>query len=423
MQNVHEKRNYVPAGYRNGDMNMEKTEAIIREGKRALLSLGHGVQATAEWNHVSGLLEHYDVDVITNKAPGEVRSVLFLLTRMVRFAGGQTSILRIGTELVKQGVQVGYGVYKTQSKEEMALCAASNLEGYQGELYTKQDIVRMIKNPEEQPDVVIASSWDTVHYVKKFSSYRMYFVQDFEPYFYPFGDKFLMAKKTYEQGLHMVSLGDWNKKEIEKHCNPVSPIDCVEFPCELSEYPHVERDYGAYAEKKTLVMAVYLKYYGKRLPNTIQYMLGKVKETFAQRDGITLDIRYFGEAKSFVPKYGTNVGMLNKEELRQLYAEADFGMVASLSNISLIPYEMLATGLPLIEFEDGTFSEFFPENCALLTSLSWKDLYRQMKNCLEEPVRLQLYDSNATDYLATLSWEKSGRQFFEILSEIQAGTE
>ena len=89
MQNVHEKRNYVPAGYRNGDMNMEKTEAIIREGKRALLSLGHGVQATAEWNHVSGLLEHYDVDVITNKAPGEIRSVLFLLTRMVRFTEGR----------------------------------------------------------------------------------------------------------------------------------------------------------------------------------------------------------------------------------------------------------------------------------------------------------------------------------------------
>lgn len=217
----------------------------------------------------------------------------------------------------------------------------------------------------------------------------------------------------------MVSLGGWNKKEIEKHCKTVSPIDCVEFPCERSEYPHVERDYAAYSEKKRLVMAVYLKYYGKRLPSTIQFMLGKVKDAFEQRDGITLDIRYFGEAKSFIPKNGVNVGMLSKDELQKLYAEADFGMVASLSNISLIPYEMLATGLPLIEFEDGTFSEFFPENCAILTSLSWKDLYLQMKACLEEPVRLQLYDANASDYLATLSWEKTGRQFFEILTGLR----
>lgn len=397
---------------------MEKTEAIIREGKRALLSLTHGVQATADWKYISGLMDHYDIDTVTNKAPGEVRSVLFLLTRMVRFAGGQTSVLRIGTELEKLGIRVGYGVYKTQSKEEMELCASSNLAGYQGELYTRQDIIHMVKNPEEQPDVVIATSWDTVHYVKKFDSYHMYFVQDFEPYFYPFGDKYLMAKKTYEQGLHMVSLGKWNKKEILKHCETVSPIDCVEFPCERSEYPYVERDYAAYAQKKNFVMAVYLKYYGKRLPSIIQYMLSKVKEAFEQRDGITLDIRYFGEAKSFITKNGINVGMLNKEELNSLYAEADFGMVASLSNISLIPYEMLATGLPLIEFEDGTFSDFFPENCALLTSLSWKDLYLRLKECIATPELLELRDTNANAYLDTLSWEKTGRQFYEILQSV-----
>lgn len=398
---------------------MKEAEGLIREGKRALLSLSHGVQATAEWNVFSGLMEHYDVNVMTNKAPGELRSVLFLLTRMVRFAGGQTSILRIGTELSRLGIRVGYGVYKSQSREEMQLCAASNLPGFQGELYPRQDIIRMTKNPEEQPDVVVASSWDTVYYAKKFSCYRMYFVQDFEPYFYPYGDKFLLAKKTYEQGLHMVSLGGWNKKEILKHCVPVSPIDCVEFPCECSEYPHVERDYEAYSTKKTLVMAVYLKYYGKRLPGTIQYMLGKVKDAFAERDGIAFEVRYFGEAKSFLPKNGVNVGMLNREELNALYREADFGMVASLSNISLIPYEMLSTGLPLIEFRDGTFSEFFPEDCAMLTSLSWKELYWLMKEHLSEPAKLRHYDANATQFLSTLSWEKTGQQFYEILQGLR----
>ena len=165
-------------------------------------------------------------------------------------------------------------------------------------------------------------------------------------------------------------------------------------------------------------MAVYLKYYGKRLPSIIQYMLGKVKEAFEQRDGIALDIRYFGEAKSFITKNGVNVGMLNKDELNRLYAEADFGMVASLSNISLIPYEMLATGLPLIEFEDGTFLEFFPENCALLTSLSWKDLYLKLKECIATPELLELRNINANAYLDTLSWEKTGRQFYEILQSL-----
>ena len=93
-------------------------------------------------------------------------------------------------------------------------------------------------------------------------------------------------------------------------------------------------------------------------------------------------------------------------------------MVASLSNISLIPYEMLATGLPLIEFEDGTFSEFFPENCALLTSLSWKDLYLKIKESIATPEMLELRDINANAYLDTLSWEKTGRQFYEVLQSV-----
>jgi glycosyltransferase involved in cell wall biosynthesis len=52
--------------------------------------------------------------------------------------------------------------------------------------------------------------------------------------------------------------------------------------------------------------------------------------------------------------------MLSKKQLLSLYRKADFGMVASMSNVSLVPYEMLATGLPLIEFEDGTFPYFLP---------------------------------------------------------------
>ena len=44
----------------------------------------------------------------------------------------------------------------------------------------------------------------------------MYFVQDYEPYFYMFGEAFIIAQKTYELGFHMISLGAWNKHMVEK---------------------------------------------------------------------------------------------------------------------------------------------------------------------------------------------------------------
>ncbi len=391
-------------------------EALIRESKRKALSLLHNVQAITDRKRVNAILENYSTSVIENEPPKQIKTVLFILTRMVRFHGGQTSVLRLGTQLSQLGYSVYYAVYKSQSKEEMKICASSNLEGFEGTLISSSSFKKL--QNKKSPDIIVATSWDTVSFAKKFSGYKMYFVQDYEPYFYSFGELFLLAKKTYEQGLHMVSLGAWNKDMILKNCDIVSPLDTIDFPYEKSEYPKSERDYLSYKDKKKFVIAVYLKYYGKRLPCIIPYMLDKVSEYF-RKDGIILDIKYFGEAKSFTTKGGTNLGMLNKQELRQLYEEADFGMVASMSNISLIPYEMLATGLPLIEFKDGTFEFFFPENSAIMTSIDAKDLYESLIDVIHNPEKLLLQKSNAERYLDTLSWKKTGKQFADIMEAIR----
>ena len=189
-------------------------EAFIRESKRKLLSLAHNVEATIERKRVNAILENYDPSVIQNKKPSQVKSVLFIITRMVRFHGGQTSVLRLGTQLELQGYKVYYAVYKNQSKEEMEICAKSNLENYKGTLISSKSFRHLSK--KKPMDVIVATSWDTVSYAKHLLGYKMYFVQDYEPYFYSFGEMFLLAKKTYEQGLHMVSLGAWNKDMIQK---------------------------------------------------------------------------------------------------------------------------------------------------------------------------------------------------------------
>jgi len=368
----------------------------------------HNLQANIEKRQVNSRLDHYDPSVIYNDKPTKIQKITFVIERMAKYNGGQTSILRLGTELSKLGYQVGYVVYKNQSKADMVECASSNLINYQGEMYPNKYLEKL------NSDIVIASSWDSVSFAKKMKGYKMYFLQDYEPYFYSFGELFLMANKTYEQGLHMVSLGTWNKRMVEKNCKVISPVDYIEFPYESKEYPSSSRDYASYSKKKDFIIAIYLKYSVRRLPCITQYLLKQVKEEF-KKDGINLDIKYFGEDKSFHCDGGENLGMLSKKQLLGLYKKADFGMVASMSNISLVPFEMLATGLPLIEFEDGTFPYFFPENSALLASLSYMDLYHKMKKVIMEPQLLQEMHDTAEGCLKSLSWEKSAKQFSEIL--------
>jgi glycosyltransferase involved in cell wall biosynthesis len=110
--------------------------------------------------------------------------------------------------------------------------------------------------------------------------------------------------------------------------------------------------------------------------------------------------------------------LLTKRQLKELYDSCDFGMVASLSNISLVPYEMLSSGLPLIEFEDGTFQYFFKGDCAILVSLSGKSLYDGIRQSMRQPQMIISRMQNARGNMSGLSWEHSAGQLRDIIEHI-----
>ena len=414
-------------------------EAMVREAKRRILSLAHFGEYLLQKKHIEGLLDIYDPSPVNNQKPQKCESIAFMITRMVRFHGGQTSVLRVGSELAKRGMKVYYLVYKKQSIEEMKKCAASNLPGYKGRCLTLASYERRIeKGKLKKPDFVCASSWDTVSVIKRFAdAYKLYFVQDYEPYFYRYGEEFLMCRSTYHQGLHMISLGSWNRDMIENEpdgmqitekagkgaCGTqnsavdVLRIDTIDFPYEPGEYSGPARDYNGYAAKKKLAVAAYVKFYGKRLPGLIPYMLNNTARKLKQ-EGIELEILYFGEAKSFKAAGGSNLGQLTRNELNELYAKADFGIVASMSNISLVPFEMHAAGLPVIEFADGTYTHFLPADSAILTDISKTDIAAEILEAVRTPGKLEDMHNSAMKAMEGLSWEKTGGQFYRILTSI-----
>ena len=158
---------------------------------------------------MSAILSAVDFKKVENIAPNKIETIMFVLPGMMAYSGGHTSVLRLGTSLVKKGYNVRYVSFVPQDLEEQKKNAEINLKEYKGEIIDHSKIFD-VKN-----DIVIATSWDSVYYAKKASGYKMYFVQDYEPFFHMYGEMFLLAQKTYELGLHMVSLGQWNKYMIE----------------------------------------------------------------------------------------------------------------------------------------------------------------------------------------------------------------
>ncbi len=350
---------------------------------------------------------------ICNTPPSDVKRIGFIVNGIARYAGGSTTILRIGTHLNKKGYEVSYLNYSPQSLSEAETNSSFNLPGYQG---TFKD---WSSCGHDEFDVLIATAWDSFYRLGRFLGYKMYFVQDYEPYLANGYEESLMAKATYEFGAHIVSLGTWNIKEIERQCKTDSIMDSVTFPYDPAEYKVEKlRDYRSYKNKKTIKIAAFIKEEGKRIPRIVQINLLKVKEILAER-GINLDVIFFGIRKSYKPMLGRNLGKLTRQEIIKLYLEADFGMCASMTNISLVPFEMIAMGLPLIEYQQGSFSEFLPGNTAILTDYRGENLANTILDHLENPEKIERIAKAAYESIKDLSWERTGDEFVRILERIK----
>lgn len=146
-------------------------------------------------------------------------------------------------------------------------------------------------------------------------------------------------------------------------------------------------------------------------------MLEKASKVFNEK-GYEIEVNFFGFNKSTKLSFGNNLGKLNKEEMKSLYEKSDFGIVASMTNISLVPYEMLAMGLPIVEFKDGSFPFFFPENTAMLVDYNYNSLVEEVIKSVENPNHIAEMMENSHNYLKTLSWKNSCKQFKDIIENI-----
>ena len=338
--------------------------------------------------------------------------IIFVIPTIKKGMGGITSILRIGTGLENLGKKVYYAVYKEYIKKELYEAAEYNLESFKG------DIISYKEAKEIDSDIVIASDWLSVYYTKTMKGYKMYFVQDFEPYMYPISDNYFLAKKTYEFGSHIVSLGSWNIRQIQKNCNIDNVLmNYVTFPFEHNEYQYVEKNLDAYTSKKEFNIAVYVKREKKRAPGLIMSMCKKIEEYY-NSNNIKINFKFFGLNKNEKVSTGINLGKLSKRELCDLYYNCDFGLVASLTNISLVPYEMIGTGLPVFEFVEGSYIDFLGKNTAILIDFDYHSFIDKLNYYLLNIEELKKVYNNAYGAIKGLSWNETCLEFNSILNSL-----
>jgi len=106
---------------------------------------------------------------------------------------------------------------------------------------------------------------------------------------------------------------------------------------------------------------------------------------------------------------------LNAKNLGSLYRECTLGMVFSSTNYSLIPQEMMACGLPVIEMDGENTRKTFPKDSVILAKPSPESIAQAISSLLDDVDQRNKISKNALYYVNSLSWEKSSKQIETIL--------
>jgi glycosyltransferase involved in cell wall biosynthesis len=202
--------------------------------------------------------------------------------------------------------------------------------------------IRDVAGGIEDAHAVFATSWQTAYPVltSPARGVRLYFVQDFEPSFYPAGSHALLAEATYRFGFHGVTAGRWLADLLRRDYG--MQADHFDFGCDLERYA-LDRSPGA-AERRSAVC-----YYCRPSTPRRAFELAVVAlDLFAQRHP-EVDIHLFGRPVRGLPFRALVHGTLPPDELNALYNRCVAGLALSATNVSLVPHEMLAAGcLPVV---------------------------------------------------------------------------
>jgi glycosyltransferase involved in cell wall biosynthesis len=260
----------------------------------------------------------------------------------------------------------------------------------------------------EDCHAVFATSWETAYPVLASPALgtRCYFVQDFEPSFYPAGSAALLAEETYRFGFHGVTAGPWLALLLRREYG--MPADHFDFGCDLEHYALAgtpDREGVCYFCRPST-------------PRRAHELALVALELFAARHP-EVPIHTYGEPAGQLPFEVTDHGLLTPPQLGALYGRCVAGLTVSATNVSLVPHEMLAAGCtPVVNDAehnrlvlDNDYVAYAPATPAGLAGM----LSRLVSRPAEE--RLAAAAAAAAS-VESASWEESGRQVERILREV-----
>ncbi|WP_461161016.1 glycosyltransferase family 4 protein [Simplicispira piscis] len=253
-------------------------------------------------------------------------------------------------------------------------------------------------------EFAVATGWDTAYPVRAFSGaqHKLYFVQDYEPSFYPVGTESVLAENTYRFGFFGITAGDWLAHKLALEYG--MQTHAVGFGVELDRYrrmprrePQVRRVFF-YARPPTPRRAfeiglLVLNAVWKRMPDT-QFVLAG-----------------WDTAGYRIPFPHLACGTVALDQLPDLYSQCDVALVLSLTNASLLPLELMACGCTVVSNRGPNVDWLLNDEVAALVDATPEDLTAAVCALLEDDRRRHALSARAEVFARAQTWGAVAEEF------------
>lgn len=330
-------------------------------------------------------------------APG---SLLWFVPDFNIGSGGHLNIFRIIWNLEQMGYVSAIVIVKPALHHD----AAEAREEIRTHFFPLQARVHVGLDALPACEFAVATGWDTAYAVRAFTGarHKLYFVQDYEPWFFPVGTESVLACNTYDFGFFGITAGGWLADKLAAEHG--MGTHAVGFGVEHERYrrlprrePQIKRVFF-YARPPTPRRAfelglLVLAEVARRLPDT-QFVLAGW-DTAAYR----------------IPFPHLACGTLALDDLPDVYSQCDVALVLSLTNLSLLPLELMACGCAVVSNRGPNVQWLLSNEVALLTDATPEALAEGICALLQDDGRRQALAARAEVFARGQTWEAVARDF------------
>lgn len=346
-----------------------------------------------------------DPKFLKKMEPMMVKKIAWIIPAPIKGSGGIRTMIQNANFLSNSGILCDIYIEEDYMNDSETM--KKRLQSYYGECNCNVYIGIELRRTY---DLIFATySILTADYVRHMEGvkHKAYFIQDYEPWFEPMGGTYLDMERTYHYGLQGISIGNWLAQKLNHEYN--MPMTSFPFCADLNVYKKLD-----HIQKEKALCFIYQPEKSRRCSK-----LGFEAITLVKKLRPDVKIYIYGSTSDIKLDYEVeNLHIIPIETCNELYNKCTVGLCISASNPSRIPFEMMASGLPVVDLYRENNLYDVPSAGVLLADTTPEAIATALIKIIDDEALQQKMSEAGQEFMKDYPLEKGYQEFLRAVNKI-----